>query len=1396
MTENWKKKFSASALGYGQAEFQKGRVSGLREENGNYSAAVLGIERYEVKLFCKDGEFVRGKCTCPVAKGGGCCGHMAAVLYAVNPDQAEKPKQEEKPKQAKKPEQEEKPKQTEKPEQSAAESGERSEEERRQRNEARQKRKEERKRREEERRRLAAEAREKEAGRVRQEQERRRKEEERAEEERKRREERKRLEDEARRIADEKRRQEEKARRAEERKRQQEKKARRAAEEARREEEERRRMEEAARAAAEQEERERAERESRKVDPSKYDLLGEIWEEDETGDGGCEQLTALEKYRYFHLADMIKTENFPKKTVEEGRRLLDGGMIGEIRIEMGYDRYTGEACVQAEAVGTAKGRQFDITVLLSRSGVLYSDCRCAQCLQDHERWYTSKTKCAYTAGLLLAVSRYSEKTSLADATDLTGQRFLDSFGKKRASRIAAEGKEQKETLKLEPKLVKKDGELELSFRVGSSKLYVIKELAEFCDKVKRGENGTYGKNTVINHQLSNFTERGKEWLRYIRSVVQEERKQLMRMNERLRNYSTAASVGGTLDLFGWRLDRFYEMLSAEERIDYEDRDRKEKAVLRIGEGRPEVRMEIRPLRLPGDPEIHGIHVEGTLPPLYYGTDTAYYIDGDTLKRTDAGFREKIAPFADISADGEFSFEVGRNHMSEFYYGVLPGLEDAAEVTEEEPAVIRSVLPPEVKFVFYLDAEDGDAACRVYARYAGRECSCAENFEDAPMEAFRDPGVEQEMLSRVMRWFPKPDPKADCLRCGGDEELIFRVMSEGVDELLKLGEVRCTHAFRNRQVVRRVKVSAGVSVSRGLLELEITTTDVPPEELMDVLKGYRQKKKYYRLRDGSFVSLEEDSLKMLVELAEGMRLKDKDLIKGKMHLPLYRTLYLDRMLEEHEEISAERDSRFREMVKGFKTISDSDFEVPKSLSKVMRNYQKTGYQWLRTLETWNFGGILADDMGLGKTLQMISVLLAAKEEGQQGTSLVVCPASLVFNWGEELNRFAPELKVTLVAGNQEERQRLIDGWEAADVLVTSYDLLRRDIALYEGKNFLYEVIDEAQYIKNHTTASAKAVKIIAARTRFALTGTPIENRLSELWSIFDYLMPGFLYSYEVFRKEMETPIVKNDDEEAAARLRKMTSPFILRRLKENVLKDLPEKLEEARYVRFEEKQQKLYDAQVLKLRESIEAGSREEFEKNRFRILAEITKLRQICCDPSLCFENYRGGAAKAEACVDLVKSAAEGGHRILLFSQFTSMLEILEQEFQEAGIGYYKITGETPKKERLSMVKSFNSGDTPLFLISLKAGGVGLNLTGADVVIHYDPWWNLAVQNQATDRAHRIGQTKKVTVYKLIAKNTIEEKIEKIQEAKKDLAGQILGGETGQLAGLGREELMELLELS
>lgn len=1130
-----------------------------------------------------------------------------------------------------------------------------------------------------------------------------------------------------------------------------------------------------------------------------YELLGEAWREDAPKEQERENIKKLEEYRYFDSASILKSMDISRSVYKEGERLKSQGFLQVKQIQGGYEPYRGEYLGEILGMGEGKKGWFTVGIIFSRTEVKETECGCPVCRKDYYSWHGRKTSCPYKAGLLLLLQEHLKNHNIGDATDLKGIRLIHSYQKRRANRMAADVMGKEGSLRFVPRLTRKDGKLSVAFKIGTSKLFIVKKLGEFCRNVKEEATGTYGSNTQINHSPENFTEKGRNWIRFINRIVREEEEFQQRLQERSRYYYTGrkSDVGSELSLFGWRLDEFYQQMG-EDAVEFDDKDswEKKKQTLTCARRNPKVRMKIQGEYL-NEKDFHGVHVSGNLPDMYAGTDTAYYIEDGYLNQVEREFLDQMEPLAAVSGEDTFSFQVGRNNLAEFYYKVLPGLSEIAEVTEEDPELIRSYLPPQVQYVFYLDVREGNAFCGISAQYGAREFDGLDVLlKETNQEPFRDWAGEEEVLSQAMQWFPRVDEEGSQLHCGNEEALVYQVMENGAQKLMELGEVRCTKRFLQYRDVKPVKVAVGVSVSSGLLELTVSTEDSSGQELLEILSSYREKKKYFRLKDGSFVKLEDPSLEMLSELAEAAHLKPKELIKGKIHLPMYRTLYLDKMLEEHDSVLSRRDSHFREVVKGFKTIKDADYEEPQSLSGIMRSYQKNGYKWMRTLENWKFGGILADDMGLGKTLQAIAVLLAFKQEGKKGTSLIVAPASLVYNWGEEFARFAPQLSFSLITGTLEERKSKIEAYEESDVLVTSYDLLKRDIAFYEDKAFWYEIIDEAQYIKNHTTAAAKAVKVINSQIRYALTGTPIENRLSELWSIFDYLMPGFLYGYDVFKREIETPIVKNEDEAAMQRLQKMTSPFILRRKKEDVLKDLPKKLEECRYVQFGTTQQKLYDGQVLHLKESIARQDEEEFNKNKMQILSELTRLRQICCHPSLCFENYNGEAAKLEACLELVESAIDGGHRMLIFSQFTSMLELIQEGLTKMKILFFTITGSTPKEKRLELVKEFNQGDVPVFLISLKAGGVGLNLTGADMVIHYDPWWNLAVQNQATDRAHRIGQMKKVTVYRLIAKNTIEEKIQKLQEKKKDLADQIIGGQTGQLGSMDKEELLELLEVS
>ncbi len=1358
--QEWEGKFDELALSRGKGLWKEGKVSDIKTTDTSISAIVMARPRFEVSMTMKEKVPVRMKCQCPKYRGGRNCEHMAAVLYAVYGD----PEGEEKEAEA------------------------RREAEERERRKAQQM----------EARRRDLEQQAREAARL--EEEKRAAQEKKAAEEAAERERKK--QEVAEKIA--RREAEKKAKKAERKKKraEAEQALREAAEEAERmkKEEELRKqqeaaakaMEEAERKAREEAEKKAAEEETLRKKEQKIQAAISRKKDELMID---EKEQVQEEYCYFDFDAIRKSIGLSDKACREGHQLNIDHKVWLNSLSDGYvDDRDSSFAVEAIGTGSASGREINVHMTFGRQSMFHSWCNCPEC---RKRYYWEPDEgCKYRAALLEIAEQNVREQKLGDATSLDGIYLLKAFNSRHGRKVIAQTNAREQSLVLEPKLQDKGGKLVLTFRVGSDKLFVIKNFVEFCRHVRNSETATYGSSTQINHQLSNFTQRSQEWYAFINKVIIEEEELGRRLGEEM-GYTVDVKCSG-LHLYGWRLDQFYQMLG-DSQVQYEEKqeNKKVKHMLTCKEANPTVEMKIAPADM-GDDVFHGIEVSCEMPGFYYGMDTAYFIEKEYLCKADKEFMEAIDPLASESEMGQLDFRIGRKNLSEFYYSVLPTIREYINVVEESTEKIQAYLPPEVQFVFYLDAENQNMTCKVHALYGEKEVSVLDLLDDskyAAMEMFRMKNRENEILYRAELLFPMSDMENDILHCAQDEERMYQVLEHGVDDLMELGEVKCTQRFRNMNLIRRFKVAVGVSVSHGMLELDISTEDVSKAELLDILRSYRSRKKYYRLKNGSFLNMEDDSLGMLAELMETMHLSPKEFVKGKMHLPAYRTLYLDKLLEENESVYNVRDSHFREMVKNFKTINDADFEEPASLSPIMRNYQRNGYKWLRTLENYGFGGILADDMGLGKTLQTIAVLLAAKEEGRGGTSLVVSPSSLVYNWLEEFEKFAPDMKVITITGNQEARQEKLGGWKNADVLITSYDLLKRDIHLYEDIEFAYEIIDEAQYIKNHSTAAAKAVKVIKSRTRFALTGTPIENRLSELWSIFDYLMPGFLYGYDIFRKEMETPIAKNGDDDAMKRLQRMTGPFILRRLKKDVLKDLPDKLEEIRYVQMESAQRRVYDAQVVHMQAQIGKQSGEEFNQNKLQILAELTRLRQICCDPTLCFENYNEESAKLESCLELIQSAIDGGHKILLFSQFTSMLEILQKRLDGLGIGYYVITGSTSKEKRLQMVKAFNGDETPLFLISLKAGGVGLNLTGADVVIHYDPWWNIAAQDQATDRAHRIGQTKKVTVYKMITRNTVEEKIVKLQETKRDLAESIINAQTGQLAGLSREDLLMLLEV-
>ncbi|MEG1066498.1 MAG: DEAD/DEAH box helicase, partial [Erysipelotrichaceae bacterium] len=580
------------------------------------------------------------------------------------------------------------------------------------------------------------------------------------------------------------------------------------------------------------------------------------------------------------------------------------------------------------------------------------------------------------------------------------------------------------------------------------------------------------------------------------------------------------------------------------------------------------------------------------------------------------------------------------------------------------------------------------------------------------------------------------------------------------------------------------ISLGVRIENDLLQIDFTTSQFPIDELSEVLKAYRSKRKYYRMKNGSFVNIEDSSLFELSSVLDTLHLSDKQLAKGKIKLPTYHALSLDNSLKNTQSLKVDRDHNFKAIIRDIKNIQDSDYEVPASMKPILRNYQKSGYRWLKTMAAYGFGAILADDMGIGKTIQVITLLEDEKIHNPKSTSIVVCPTSLILNWESEIHKFSKILNPLVINGNANQRKQQLKKSMDYDIVITSYDYLKRD----------YCFLDEAQYIKNHTTKNAESVKEINSLHKFALTGTPIENSLAELWSIFDFLMPGYLYTYSAFKKNYEIAIVKDSDQDALNELKKLVEPFILRRIKKDVLQELPEKVENTLHVDLDEEAQKLYSANLLSMKDELQESISKDGEKHgKIMVLSMLTKLRQICCDPHLVYDDFAGESAKLLACMELIENAAASKKKVLIFSQFTSLLSIIENKLVENDISYYLLKGSTPKTLRQQMVSSFNNDDTQVFLISLKAGGTGLNLTSAEVVIHFDPWWNVSAQNQATDRAYRMGQHNNVQVYKLIAKNTIEEKIQELQDLKKDLSDSIINENNGLIHDMSTEELIGLL---
>ena len=742
------------------------------------------------------------------------------------------------------------------------------------------------------------------------------------------------------------------------------------------------------------------------------------------------------------------------------------------------------------------------------------------------------------------------------------------------------------------------------------------------------------------------------------------------------------------------------------------------------------------------------------------------------------------------------YKFGKTYLLEFINKIFPKVKeivDIAEIPNEEKEIY---IPKNlgVKILLDMDIADNIVLSLKF---------CYGTMEFNPLDTEKIPNVprdfykEDEVLRKIKQdgFYDFKEDKAFIMH---DDERIYNFLVNSLNDYMEKFEVLVTEAFKKNEI-RQPKInSIGIRIQNDLLNIDLSSMEFDKQELKEILNKYKMKKKYYRLRNGSFLSLERnDDIEFLNNLTEGMDIDIKSISDGIIKLPVNRSLYLNKLLNKLNNINVSEDKKFEEIVN--ESIRPENIVIPEQQKNVLRGYQQTGYRWLKALDKYKFGGILADDMGLGKTLQVITILQEEKNNAKNHKpSLVVCPSSLSLNWKNEVDKFGKGITTIVINGTIEERKDQIKECNKYDLVVTSYDLLKRDLDIYLENNikFRYQIADEAQYIKNSNTQNARTLKEISADTKFALTGTPIENSLAELWSIFDYIMPGYLFSYNKFKRDYETKIVKEHEEKQLERLKTMIEPFILRRTKKQVLTELPDKTISIVKNEMSEEQQKVYLTHLAQTKKEVaKVVGLNGIKKSQIQILALLTRLRQICCHPSLFLENYDGKSSKLNQCIELIKEGVLGGHKILLFSSYTEMFKIIQDELEQEHIQYFKLTGQTKIDQRVDMVNEFNkNNDIKVFLISLKAGGTGLNLTGADIVIHYDPWWNLSAENQATDRAYRIGQKNNVQVYKLITKNSIEEKIHNLQQKKANLIDDVLDTKTTFISKLTEDEIMDLFK--
>ena len=888
-----------------------------------------------------------------------------------------------------------------------------------------------------------------------------------------------------------------------------------------------------------------------------------------------------------------------------------------------------------------------------------------------------------------------------------------------------------------------DKKLKVEFKIGNEQLTKINNLPDFFERMLNREKYKYNNVLEFIHEENAFEEQSRPLLKFLLKYA-EIIKYANDVNNNYAYYGRNFNVNNVV-LSNTGLDELFEILKGKT-VEFETKTG-ERKIQFIDEP-----IDIKFILEKSDESTYcltpNIDVYGY--DIFYGKNYSYFLIDNKMHKCLPKVENRNLELLEVyKKNYTQSIVFNENNLRNFFAIVVPKIKDNFEIKNIDKEQIEKYMPKDLYVKIYLDYnEKGYIIADIKFCYGNVEFNPIKNVN---LEITRNAIQENEVLDTFVQTGFMLDSANARLVLANDEK-IYNFLSKEIEDYMKKFEVLVAEDFKKKDI-KKIKIkSIGVKIENNLLDINLGDFKFNIYEIKDIINKYKLRKKFYRLKDGTYISLEKNSsLDFLENLTDNIEIEDENVEENSIKLPIYRALYLEKIFKNMPNTNIQKNEYYKNMISQIEDRQiDLSTKIPPKLNAELRTYQKIGYKWLRTLEQYKMGGILADDMGLGKTIQLLAVILSYVQKNKENVkpSIIICPSSLALNWYNEIQKFTPTLKALVISDDYLERKRKIEEIGKYQVIITSYDSLKRDIDLYENYCFKYVVADEAQYIKNNNTKNSKAIKTINAETKFALTGTPIENSLSELWSIFDFIMPGYLYKYKKFKELYETPIIKEQNEDVMNKLKKQIEPFVLRRTKGEVLTELPDKTVTILNNEMSEEQYNIYMSYMAQARKEIMSQiDINGFEKSQIKILSLLMRLRQICCHPKLFLGEYEGESSKLNQCIEIIQDAVLGGHKILLFSSYTSMFEIIEEKLKNIGVKYLKLTGQTKVGERIELVDKFNTDENiKVFLISLKAGGTGLNLTGADMVIHYDPWWNLSAENQATDRTYRIGQKRNVQV--------------------------------------------------